>query len=518
MPIIDTAVVCVKHVGIVMFAYLVYLLAMSEKQCRARLIAGGAAAFLTGIAAAVTMRTIMPVYVIVMIAVFFIVMGPIFKIGPKKNLTLTLLSFGFSYIAYYISIVISIIYLELNVLAVLNRFGSHKEALDYVVTIVVDTEVSIVNQVCVTLIQGLILWLFLRTQRMKKGVASLVNFGMSDVGTYISIAAISIKVFQVLADNSGDGKSVTVFACAFLGMVCIFMLYFWMKNELRTAYKIKMDENELDLLEKSLESKDEMIKKLSADNETLAEIIHKDNKLIPSMVMSVRLAAEEMAKGDGENGEISKAVDAANSLDEIYARRSHALDEYESHGKTIIRTGVTAVDAVLLYMSCLAEEAGVAFSAEIGCDLAGLLDAVIEKGEFNTLLADLCENAIISAKKDPSGAVAVRLVHREGQDCLEVLDSGARFDIGVLKKMGKKRMTTHSGEGGSGIGLMTLFRILRQTAASYTLEEYPAGSGKYTKCVRVTFDGAGRRTIVTDRADDLGRPVRERFEVVRRNS
>ena len=94
-----------------------------------------------------------------------------------------------------------------------------------------------------------------------------------------------------------------------------------------------------------------------------------------------------------------------------------------------------------------------------------------------------------------------------------VSHSGERFDVGVLKNMGKRRITTHSGDGGSGIGMMTLFQILLETGASFTIDEF-ADSEKYHKAVIVSFDGAGRFRIITDRADELRQVLKnERFTI-----
>ena len=111
------------------------------------------------------------------------------------------------------------------------------------------------------------------------------------------------------------------------------------------------------------------------------------------------------------------------------------------------------------------------------------------------------------------------LLRNEEHLRLEVLDSGNRFDIEVLKKMGRQRITTHAEEGGSGIGLMTLFKFLRQTGASLAIEEYSGAesNAKYNKSVRVTFDGEGRLRLITDRADELKKALKSgRFEITKR--
>ena len=105
---------------------------------------------------------------------------------------------------------------------------------------------------------------------------------------------------------------------------------------------------------------------------------------------------------------------------------------------------------------------------------------------------------------------------------LRVLESQHLVLLVKLRKMGSQRVTTHAGEGGSGIGLMTLFGILRTTGASFEIEEYPLGEEnpdgkKYNKSVGVTFDGKGRLRLVTDRADELKQSLKSgRFEISKR--
>ena len=117
--------------------------------------------------------------------------------------------------------------------------------------------------------------------------------------------------------------------------------------------------------------------------------------------------------------------------------------------------------------------------------------------------------------------VAARLAGMTGVPFFDndiILKAAENFgvDVGVLKNMGKKRITTHSGEGGSGIGMMTLFNILRETGASFAIEEFAEGA-KYHKAVSVTFDGARKFRIITDRAEELKQALRsDRFAIEKR--
>ena len=65
---------------------------------------------------------------------------------------------------------------------------------------------------------------------------------------------------------------------------------------------------------------------------------------------------------------------------------------------------------------------------------------------------------------------------------------------------------------------MTLFNALRNTGASFTIEEFRMGDGseKFSKSVSVTFDHSSRLRIISDRAEELNRELRGRFEVIKK--
>ena len=63
--------------------------------------------------------------------------------------------------------------------------------------------------------------------------------------------------------------------------------------------------------------------------------------------------------------------------------------------------------------------------------------------------------------------------------------------------MGRRNVTTHAHEGGSGIGLMALFDSLRARRGSFFLDETPANG--FTKCVCIRFDGKDSYSIKSAR-------------------
>lgn len=104
------------------------------------------------------------------------------------------------------------------------------------------------------------------------------------------------------------------------------------------------------------------------------------------------------------------------------------------------------------------------------------------------LLADLLENAIIATKHSKEKNILVHLGILYQNYVIEVFDSGIPFESKTLKDFGIKRTTTHSNEGGSGIGLMSIYELMKQYKASFLLEKYNLEKSGFTKKISVIFD------------------------------
>ena len=76
---------------------------------------------------------------------------------------------------------------------------------------------------------------------------------------------------------------------------------------------------------------------------------------------------------------------------------------------------------------------------------------------------------------------------------ISVYDSGNNFSKEVIKHLGKRRYTTHKDSGGTGIGLMNTFKLLKEYNASFSIEEN-IDNPSYTKIVSIIFDKNGTKT------------------------
>ena len=124
----------IRHIWIALAAYVVFLITSPRRNSRGKVAAGAAATVVTGIVTGFSMSALPAFYLIIMLLVFFVAEGLIFRYSLKENFTLTLISFGLSYAVYYFSVFINLFILMLCPLPMMDRFESYSEATDYFVT------------------------------------------------------------------------------------------------------------------------------------------------------------------------------------------------------------------------------------------------------------------------------------------------------------------------------------------------------------------------------------------------
>ena len=409
---------------------------------------------------------------------------------------LSLLSFAiceaiFMMVGFFISVVLSIVYYQIYT-------AGQSSYMDFLE----DTPVHIIAYVVSIFIVWLLIYIAAGMKRLRRGLMNIVE--RRSGGTGIMLAVLMLTAVMVFggAGNSGAKSGVVMIMFVPMLLLCVIMIY-WAKREIKAEYVRRIRERNLLFLEGSLAEKDSMIEAVALDNERLVSIMRQDDELLRMLNESVR-----------EGSDSGTITGVAEEIIKLYSERSGAVKSLESHGRVLCETGDQTLDAVLLYMSGRAEQSGIDFDVEVRTNGQPILGEDFDRREFNTVLADLTENAIISAGGVKDKHVEVMLTRNEDYLALGVLDSGECFDTEVLKKMGRQRVTTHSEEGGSGIGLMTLFKFLHQTGASLVIEEYSgkADGGradrKFSKSVVITFDGKGKLRIITDRAEELKKAIK----------
>jgi len=361
--------------------------------------------------------------------------------------------------------------------------------------------VDAVEIICISIIQFSLCFLLFRIKRFKRGMPFLLQHEISDIGVYISIVLLLIVSFVANQDPSHLVMAIFVSAVFF----CSMSLPIWWKNSTTKFYIEQIRKRELENYQLALREKEAEVVRLKTENEQFSKIIHKDNKLVPAMEMAVQSLLN--ATGQMEPAEWTcQAEKMMQRLADMAKERKGIITDYEQSSKKLSSTKSVLLDATLSYMQNEANSLGISFGFAITAPIPFAFWREIEEPDFNTIMADLIENAFHAVDGQELKAVLVQMGSLPNGYVLAVFDSGIYFDSVVLKNFGRKRLTTRSSSGGSGIGLMTLHEIIQKSNASFCIEEFLHISS-YTKKVSICFDRKGQFRVVTTRQEELQKNV-----------
>lgn len=413
-----------------------------------------------------------PLVIPTLITTFLIFITFITKIEPGLSITTTVISFGIGFVSYAISsFSVSILFHFVGVPHLSSR--------------------EITFSAVISLLQLLICYFPWKIRRLKSGMPFLRNIGGGDAGV---MASTILLCCIIIANNAGGTKSVSFIFPILLVFVLGLFIFLWWRHRLQKAYIEKIKTRELEALHDALHKEEKRIKQLESNNDYLAKIIHKDNKLIPAMELAVREYLQFSEQND-EAGIQKEGQILLSQLKTISCERAGIITGYQSESKKIPSTDVSQIDMLMNYMYRKANENSIKYDVAISGSIKYMTEKVISVSDLRTLLADLIENAIIAVKASDKKEILVMLSICDGVYVIDVFDSGLPFEPKVLMNFGREKITTHADTGGSGIGLMTVSSILSGYRASFLVEEYPEGSGNFTKKVSVKFDNLNQFNV-----------------------
>lgn len=367
-------------------------------------------------------------------------------------------------------------------------------------------------QFAASILQFVLLHLPFRIRRLQKGMPFLYQTENSYMGTVLALFILfttAVTSFDLF--NFDIVFRFLIISILFLGLI----LFFWWRSRITADYRMKLWQAELLALKNELSEKNEQLSVLEANNDALAKIIHKDNKLIPAMEMAVceyldtksNATPEELAK---------KSEQLTAQLKSMSHDRKGILNAYRKSGNTLPSSGVCVLDALFSYMQKKAEASRIDFRLYLEGDLTSMTENIISAEDLSHVLSDLIENAMIAIKTyqaakittaasslTSSPAVLVYLCYTPKHCTLEVSDTGAPFDIQLFQDMGQTRHTTHEDSGGSGIGLMDLWKLKKQYRASLHIYEYRTGSNPFSKKLALVFDKKNHYIIQSYRKAEI---------------
>lgn len=336
-------------------------------------------------------------------------------------------------------------------------------------------------------------FLIFKIKKFKKGIAPITNDDIFEKLLFIS----AICIFGMTLTYTSHGRDTFVdLAFIFILFCCLSIILGWRKMTANSYRKNILDRN-VEVLEYSAREYNAERERLAEQNRELAKIIHRDNKLLPAMELSVRSLLERYPDD-------KQAKELLQGLNKLFAERANAVESFRSEATILQTSGDVTIDSVLGFLNAKAADYKVEFTAEAEEGAVEFFrEQFKELTDFNAILCDLGENALIAAKHVENGKVKAVLDYAGGIATLKLYDNGALFDEKVIAEMGRTEITTHKNDGGSGIGLVTAFKILKKYSASICIDEVLADDAckadGYAKCIVIRADGNGLRVIKTGR-------------------
>lgn len=420
------------------------------------------------------LQTSIPVLrIVLMITIVGFFSSILTKIKIDLSITVSIISIGMSYAFNFIAVAISA-FLQQAV------FSNADINLLAIITMIID---------------GLLINIPFIFKRTKKGFLFLQKKEAGGIGLLIS--GIIILFATLMSMRNMDDF---VFGALFLGLlICIAGIIFWWRNSITKLYIEKLKEQDVKELEAIVDEKDKQIQKLNERNDFLAGVIHRDNKLIPAMYNAVEVymsADNANALKDGGNAIL-------NQLNQVMQERAGVILQDQRAHKILPSTKLGLIDSIMQFMYIKATEKDIEFDLRITGNIKYMAENIISESNMETLLADHIENAIIAITGCEYKRVLVTIgVTGEFYE-LRVQDSGIPFEIKTLANLGVQKATTYEGRGGSGIGYMTSFKIMRETGASLIITELLPKPYSFSKTVTIRFDGKNEYVIQSFRCEEI---------------
>ena len=433
-----------------------------------------------------------PQFILAILPVVSILLAMYTKIDYDIVLNTTVISFAFSYACFMISaFIVSIFH------------------------ITVGHTVSYIGlQIGTLLIQWCLMPLPFLFSRTKNGMPFLRNKTYSLPCMILSLCIVICSMFL----NSNPELLILKISYIALLPIAILIYYSWRKLTTKT-YLDKVNAQNIQSLNEELALKEQQIQMLTADNERLSALIHKDNKLIPAMEYAVEQflstnTEDHPSTADPLSGKSHSETGTTllSDLRQLASERKGLLIIQESNCDPLPDTGNTRINHMLAYLQQKASSWNITLQVTPTSSSTPFIAHLLSEDEFCTLVADLVENALIATHYQNGRQVLVDLSTIDGNPSLHVFDSGIPFSTDVLLKYGKESITTHADDAGSGIGLMQTAALLTKYKASLYIEEFP--SGMYTKKVSITFDARNGYSLYTYRSEEELSPLKRRFDLV----
>ncbi len=225
------------------------------------------------------------------------------------------------------------------------------------------------------------------------------------------------------------------------------------------------------------------------ENDKIQDFIryeHRTRELVPAMGRAVKkldILPKESEEADKIRKEVQEICDTDEKLtqEEVLAAKMFAT------------TGYAVLDGMLERYLQEAMQQGIDLKIIVRTSLKHIVEEQkIEIGLVLQMIGDIYRNAYkVVLERGGEGRIVLCMGYNQNEYEVSVLDNGRPFSAYVLKRLGKRGVTT----GGTGHGLADVFEIADKYQISFVLKQDFPSDHMFSKSVSLVFDGKGRREI-----------------------
>ena len=406
-----------------------------------------------------------------------------FKIKLEHSLIVSLLSMAISFSCYFISLVITSIFVKLP-------------------AIKLDTNNPIILIICVFL-ECIIINRFFHTKRFSHGFSFLKTeeriYNFSIIG--LVLAGNFIIFFTVMANI----KNRAIQQFGIIGFALIIIgTFIWIKRNITLDYQDRMKNRKIENLEKELADKEKINAELTEEIKSLTMINHQYNSRIKAAKQEIEKLAFAFKNSTNTefSTELSEVTKLVNNLSSEYSNKVNSVLKYS---KPLPKTNVKGVDSILEHMKLEATKKNIDFDLKVNCSVKHLIEKFISQSELETLISDHVKDAIIAVGYSESTPRSICVIFDIIDNCyrFSVYDSGIDFEINTLVNLGLDAITTHKDDGGTGLGFLTTFGTLDKCKASLVIDEINFKNSNFSKSVNIIFDEKHEYIVRSSRTEEI---------------
>lgn len=353
----------------------------------------------------------------------------------------------------------------------------------------------------------ILLFNFFKIKRFKNGfqfIQSKSHNNYLDIFILI-LSIIIITIFIFIGNYDEINRQYLFYEFILLSILMVVVI----QKTFILYQKQKLLEKTLKEYEQEIKEKDEKIDKLLSEENKLVKANHEfyhRQEALKHKLINLKETSENFAEEYGE----------------ILARINNLSDEYKSKTENsnilhkLPKCEITELDDMFSYMQSECFKNNIEFILKINGNIHSLINNIIPKDRLETLIGDLIRNSIIAINYSNKEYRSIMAILGIKEDSFEfcIYDSGIEFEINTLLKLGLEKATTHSDNGGTGIGFITTFETLKLCNASLIINELSPSKNNYTKSITIRFNNKLEYIVNSYRFSEFSNISKKRNDII----